>query len=165
MYKDKQGRWRTQSLFRETITASARANGWTPEFTLKDVDPSGLPSLRRAFIRSEDPTGYTTAMESLGSWEHWVRLFENPQFKKELALWTEEQDVRIRSKAIKAIKDTAFTEGSKGTTAAKYLADANYKGNKRGRPSKQDIAREAKQQAGITEALAEDQERILHMVK
>ena len=165
MYKDKQGRWRTQSLFVETLSTEAKANGWAPVFTLKDVHPSGLTSLRRAFIRSEDPTGYTTAMEHLGSWEHWVRLFENPQFKKELDIWSDEQDVRIRSKAIKAIKDTAYLEGSKGTTAAKYLADKAYHGSKRGRPSKADIAKETKQQADIKRELSADVARITRMVK
>ena len=165
MFKDNQGRWRTQSLFVETITASAKENGWEAEFTLKDTHPSGLTSLRRAFIRSEDPTGYTTAMEYLGSWEHWVRLFENPQFQKELSIWSDEQDVRIRSKAIKAIKDTALTEGSKGTAAAKWIADKAYLGTKRGRPSKADIAKETKQQANIKAELKDDAARVVRMVK
>ena len=165
MYKDREGRWRTESLFKETCSAAAKANGYSPVFTLKEVDPDGLPSMRKHFILSEDPTGYTTAKELLGSWSHWQKIFANKRFKEELDAWQEELDVRLRSKAIKAIKDTALTEGSKGTTAAKYLADGAYRGTKRGRPSKEDVARETRIQAGLSRELAEDEERVLRLAK
>lgn len=165
MYKDKEGRYRTLSLFKETITKASSDAGYVPVFTLKAKD-SVLPSLRTAFILSEDPTGYTTAMDCLGSWEHWEKIFtNNKRFQEELSKWKDEQDVRIRSKAIKALKDTALQEGSKGTAAARYLADAGYSGSKRGRPSKAEITRERKQHAGITQELAEDEARVLRMVQ
>jgi hypothetical protein len=103
-------------------------------------------------------------MELLGSWQHWVKLFDNKIFRAELTQWQEELDVRLRSKAIKAITDTALTEGSKGTAAARYIADGQYKGRARGRPTKADVARERKVQAGVSRELAEDQERVLRMV-
>ena len=166
MYKDKEGRYRTLSLFKETITASSAANGYTPVYTLKDVDnKTGLPSFKRAFIQSEDPTGYTTAMELLGSWQHWVKLFENKTFRAELTVWQEELDVRLRSKAIKAIATTALTEGSKGTAAARYIADGTYKGRARGRPSKADVARETRIQSKLSAELAEDQLRVVNFTK
>lgn len=162
MFKDKEGRFRTLSLFKETCR---NGSAYTPEFTLKDHDPGGLPSIKRAFVTSEDPTGYTTAMDLLGSWEHWNKLFSTKKFKEELDKWKEEQDVRIRSKAIKALKETALSEGSKGTSAARYLADGGYLGKStRGRPSKEEVTRERKIQAGIVNELAEDEERILKMV-
>lgn len=166
MLKDAQGRWRTYSLFKETATAETIANGYKPMFTLKASDPTGLPSLRTAYILDEDPTGYTTAMNLLGSWEHWQKIFSTKRFSEELSKWQEELDVRLRSKAIQALKDTALQEGAKGTAAARYLADAGYNGasKKRGRPTKEEVARERKIQAGITSELAEDEERILKMV-
>jgi len=166
MYKDKEGRWRTLSLFKETCTQASKDNGYMPVFTLKDSDPSGLPSMRRHFILSEDPTGYETAMDLLGSWDQWEKIFQGKRFKEELEKWQGEMDVRLRSKAIKALKDTALTEGSKGTAAARYLADGGYRGGKRrGRPTNEEVTRERKIQAGITAELAEDENRILKLHK
>jgi len=165
MYKDKEGRYRTLSLFKETITASAKASGYEPAYTLKNEDKRyGLPSFKRAYIESEDPTGYTAAMELLGSWDHWVKIFENKRFAEEKVGWDEEMEVRIRSKALKSISATSALGGPQSMSASKFLADKGWE-IKRGRPSKAEVARQRKIHSGITKELAEDEERILHLTE
>ena len=65
MFKDSMGRWLTKALFYE-------ANNYQIDnalFTIGDevitVKGRTLISLRKRFVESNDPTGYTTAIEFL----------------------------------------------------------------------------------------------------
>ena len=51
-------------------------------------------------------------------------------------------------------------DGAKGASMAKYLAEGGWMGSGRGRPSKEDVQRELKVQAGIAKELDSDLERI-----
>jgi len=156
--KDKMGRYRTQSLFYEQNNSELDAI-----FTLKDYDYTihgvNYPSLKKMYLEIADITEYEFSQIVFGSWKHWQRICNNAVLKIYVEEWREELEVKIRSRAIRAIYETAKDAGSKGTTAAKYIADGGWKG-KRGRPSKEEIAREKKIALGIDKELDEDADRM-----
>lgn len=164
--KDRQGRWRTQSLFYEY-----KSENYTPIFSIKDFDHKVkdiiYPSLKRIYLSYDHVPDkeLSFANEVLGGWEHWIVLQENKLFSGMIAQWKFELDLRIQEQAIKALMLASKEEGGKGVAAAKYLADKGYK-ELRGRPSKAEVERERKIQAGAKRELEEDLERIgLHLVK
>jgi hypothetical protein len=163
-YKDVMGRWRTHSLFRESYLPGEE---YPPEFTLgeEDIEYEGrvLPSMRRLFLSYSDPTGYQFAKEVLGSYEHWKRLCRATWFKQHLEVWLEELEVKLLSQGLQKIQKIAKDDSGQSFNANKYLAEKGWQ-PKKGRPKKADIEREAKIQAGVEAAVADDMER-LRLVK
>ena len=153
-FKDVMGRFRTLSLFYELNTTDLPS-----VFTLKEREHKGYPSLKQIFLSYTDPTEYTFAMEVFGSWTGWQKISESAEIKKHVDQWREELEIKIRAEAIKAIAETAVTEGAKGTAAARWIAEGNWKG-RRGRPSKAEVERERKIQAGIQDDISDDIERM-----
>ena len=153
------GSYRTQSLFVET-------NGTTDEpiMTLREVDieynGTVLPSLRKIYMETADPEEYEVAIKVLGSWEHWTRFFGNKKIMKYINQYRNELEVKIRSGAVKAMIKTAVEDGSKGTSAAKYIAEKGWNKRKAGAPSKIEVKRELAIQTGIDEELEQDLKRI-----
>lgn len=161
-YKDTMGRWFTKGLFFETSTTEQRKQ-FQPPFTLKEedheVDGVLYKSLHRMYVTAGDITEYAVAQEALGSWAHWKRLTSCDWFAPYLEAMREELEIKIRSGAIQSMISTAITEGSKGTSAAKFLAQKGWESNQ-GRPSNARIAKEAKVQARIHDEIDEDLERM-----
>ncbi len=154
LLKDKMGRYLTQSLFRETAYGIKNA---TPIWTLKEVDPQGLlPSLRDIYIQCADPTEYAFAQLCFGSWRHFQHLTTLEWFSDYLQEYRDELEVALRSDALKLLIKQA--EDPKGTTAAKFLANADWKGrsSKRGRPSKEEVQGERKRLAQIDDEIGND---------
>lgn len=153
------GAYRTQSLFIETNKSKLE-----PLLTLKEIDweykGKLYPSLKRIYMELSDPTEYAVAMEVFGSWPMWVKLTENKLIGKYIQEWREELEIKLRSEGIKALAETARTEGSKGTTAAKYLAEKGWVKRKAGAPSKEEVERERKVAAGINDEVADDLARL-----
>ena len=79
--------------------------------------------------------------------------------KEYIQAWRDELDVRIKAQALKAMMFASRDNDAKGINAAKYLADKGYV-SKRGRPSKAELERERKIQAGVRNDLESDMERI-----
>ena len=158
--KDHVNSWRKGSLFFEINTSAL-----TPVFTLKREDHEYKGNTYKAiyplFIELvvDDPTEYDFAMAVFGSWAHWQKISESNMMKEFFEEWRIEAEVARRSLMLKNIIKTATTEGSKGTTAAKYIAEHGWQ-KKRGRPSKVEVEKERKIQAGIDTNLQEDMERI-----
>ena len=136
-YKDEQGRWRTQSLFKET---NFRGD-FPPIFTLREFDVydpeknKTYPSFRRLFLSHSDPTGYTFAKEVLGSYSHWQKLLKTHWFVIELDKWLVELDVKLQSEGMQKIRELAKGESGSAFQAAKYLAEKEAR-QKVGRPKK-----------------------------
>lgn len=156
-YTDSVGRFMTRSLFVETILKEQSEKGIIPMYSLTGV--KGYIDVHKMYLDHMDPTGYIFALEAFESWEHFKYLSTISWFRKHLDNWNDEVEVKLRSDGIAALMKTATTEGSRGTTAAKYIADAGWK-TKRGRPSKDDIEKERKHQAHIKEELNDDAERM-----
>ena len=156
--KDAQGRWRTQSLFWEI-----RNENYAPIYTLKDydheVDGVTYPSLKLIYMEFLDTTEYEFAMAVFGSWKAWQKISNNQDIKAFVDDWRMEMEIKIRSKAIKSLLKTATSEGSKGTAAAKYIAEKGWE-KTRGRPNKDEVEREKKIHAGMVDDISEDAKRL-----
>jgi hypothetical protein len=153
---DSAGKPLTQSLFLEI--------GYTDlaVYTLKDEDHEHkgvvYPSLRRLYLEEEDPTEYDFAVKHLLGWRHWKRLCENKVLRKYIEEWREELEMKLRSRGIKEVILQASNE--KGFQAAKWLADRGWDTRKAGRPSKEEIEREKKFAARISDEFSADVVRL-----
>ena len=156
---DHMGAYRTQSLFIETNSTATDAL-----MTIKEVDwlyhGKMYPSFRIQYIDLADPEEYETAIQIFGSWEHWKKLLRNKKIRLKIEQYREELEVSIRSGAVRALVKTAHTEGAKGTSAAKYIAEKGWDKRKAGAPSKLEKEREIKIQTSISEEVQEDLERL-----
>ena len=152
------GIWMTDGLFYETCKVKSEAI-----YTLRSYDfaVKGIEyrSLRKIYVELMDPTEYTFAVEYLGGWEHWQKMCANAALGKEIDKWRDELEVKLRSQAVRSLMVTAVTEGAKGTTAAKWLADRGWL-EKRGRPSKAEKEKRLKQDSHIKAEYEEDLERV-----
>lgn len=160
--KDRQGRYRTQSLFWETRSDE---KGYIPLFTRKGynhtVDGITYPSLKLIYLSYNHipEYEYEFAMDVFGSWDHWYLFANDSIFRKDVKEWRQELDIKIKAEAIKAMLAASKGEDAKGVAAAKYLADKGYV-QRRGRPSKEEIERERKISAGVSKDLETDMERL-----
>lgn len=131
-------------------------------YTTKDADYEYngrlLPSIKRLYIEMEDIGEYEFATTHFLGWEHWQRLCNNKQVRVFIDQWRYELELKLRSRAIRLIKDKAMLEG--GITAAKWLADKGWDKHTAGRPSKEAVARETKLQSEILGQYQEDVSRI-----
>ena len=117
-------------LFKEFARVDVK---FKPIFTLQEW--------KEVFLELRDPTEYTVAMALLGDWDHWQEVRNHPIIKQHVDKWQEELAVKLRSEAIKQMKDHAKQPG--GTSAAKWLAEKGYaeEGTKKavGRPKKEEV--------------------------
>ena len=158
------GRYRTLSLFIETAQDTDEA--LDPIWTLKNYDHTKgdkiYPSLKRIYLSYNHIPGfeYDFAVETFGAWEHWLKLCKSSKdIRVAIQAWREELDVRIKSKAMKQMMIASLDDDAKGVNAAKYLADKGYE-PKRGRPSKEEVARQTKIDAGVNKDLEDDMSRL-----
>lgn len=163
-FKLARGGWMTKSLFAE-FTVN---NGPPPVFSLRG-DAEGFPSLKNLFIELNDHTGVLLAEQYLGGWEHWEALMENQWFSDEVQRWKRQVLARMEREAVDVVKVIASDEGNKGQlAAARLLLDisAPKEPNKRGRPSKEEVSNQLKQEAEREKTLLEDAQRIgkLHVI-
>lgn len=158
-FKDKTGRYRTQSLFREFYIKN---EGLEAIYTLREEDTQGdLPSLKALYLEIGDPTEYAFAIEAFGSWKQWLKIKASSAIQPWIEDWPMELEVKLRSDGIKGVIQEAKAGKSK-FPAAKALAEGfwNKESSKRGRPSKEEIARERKIAAKLDEEFTADAERI-----
>ena len=153
-FKDAVGRYRTQSLFTEFNNGTKT---FKPLYTLKAE--GDLPSLKQMYIDANDPTEYEFAMAAFGEWNHWHLLSELAWMEEHVYQWRAELEIKMRSAAVKVILEESRS-GKGKYNAAKFISDAGWRDKKRGRPSKDEVARETKIRAGVDAAIAEDLERI-----
>lgn len=158
--KDKQGRYRTVSLFWEL-----RHDGLDPVYSLKDYDHEVAgkvyPSLKQIYLSYDHVVGaeYDFAMETLGSWKHWQKLNKSAHLRTYINEWKEELEIKNKANALRGMMIAAKDNDAKGVNAAKYLAEKGYE-SKKGRPSKADVERETKLQAGANKDLEADMARL-----
>lgn len=160
-FKDKMHRWRTKSLFIETNADEVK---YPSIFTLADDDKDGRVSMKRVYLKANDPTEYKAAKTIFGSYECWENLCKAPFFKPHLEEWRRELQIKIKSEAVATIGD--ISAGGKATAAqlgaAKWLATQDWDGNKaakgqRGRPLKTRDPEEALRE-GLLNAEEDDED-------
>ncbi len=176
--KDAMGRYRTQSLFwelrikedenlRGSIEDTSSPRNYSPLFSLKDYDleKDGIiyPSLKQIYMSYDHVPGleYEFAMDVFNSWDHWNKLANDtiPAIKSAIKEWREELDIKLKAQSLKALIQTSRLDDVKGFNAAKYLAEKGY-APQRGRPSKDEVEREKRIQAGVNKDLEADMERL-----
>lgn len=154
---DTMGRPLTQSLFLE-IGYSEYA-----VYTLKEFDyeykGKVYPSLKKLYLKEEDPTEYVFAEKHLLGWQHWKRLCENKVIRKHVDEWREELELKIRSQAIRDMMSLCASENG-NFSAAKFLADRGWEKRGAGRPSKAEKERQDRIQDRIEEEFAADVKRM-----
>jgi hypothetical protein len=167
------GRRILRSLFLETVTAAVVELGVSrPLFTLKDknVEKDGQIywSMKNLYFSYDHVPGYEYqfAKDVFNDWDHWCLLADSSEHvQSHVKAWREEMTIKLQAKALESLFKTALFEGSKGTPAARYLADRGWE-VKRGRPSKDEVEREKKIAAGVSEEVQRDIERLgLTLVK
>ena len=158
-FKDNSGKYITLSLFLE--------NGYNTEFavyTLTDTDKEYkgkvYPSLRRLYLEQMDPTEYAFANKYLWGWEHWQRIVANNLMTEAIESWREELEVKLRALAIASIIKTSYDSYN----AATWVADGKWK-QKRGRPSKAELAKEKRIRERAATAADEDASRIVDFIR
>lgn len=137
-------------------------------FTLHKEDVDGLPSLYRLYLEEEDVSEYFFAKKYLGGWEHWQKLSESTFFKPYIQDWRKELEILIRAKALKRLLAVADNPANKFSyDANKLLVKEGYKEkdtdktSKRGRPTKDEINKEATRIASEEDQVKLDHERLL----
>jgi hypothetical protein len=163
--RNHQNRRFTKQLFWEQyITLPETERTFHPPFTLH-ADKEGYINFGKAYIDSNDPSGYTVAQLLLNKdYEHWQHLCRCTWFKEAKEKWDAELDAKIYSEALAKIKELAKGDDAKALQAAKFLANKEYKhkGSKisRGRPSREEVAGELKREVEDQKFLVEAADRI-----
>lgn len=133
-------------------------------YTLKTRDHKGYLSLYKLFMEENDPTEYTFAIKYLLDWDHWCSLKETTWFKPIYEKWVEELETRVKSKALANLMKEAQEKDGKNTFQAnKYLLEKGWKDkptNTKGRPTKEDIKKEANRIFQKEKQVREDLERL-----
>lgn len=153
----------TQALFYEL-------NGYnkdTAVYTLADNDMEHngvvIYAIKNLYVNMEDIHEYDFATTYFSSWKHWQRLLDSPRVRPYIDTWREELEMKIRSRNIKRMEELA---SSGDRQAIKYLADKGWvleqpTARKRGRPSKDEVTGELKNQAADAKRVADDYTRIM----
>lgn len=132
-------------------------------YTLKDHDHEGFRSLYRLYMETNDPTEWRFATEFLDGWEHWELLCKTTWFQPYVSRWRKELELRLRSQALSRIMSESKTASKESFAANKYLLEKGWEpkdSGRRGRPSKDEVSKAAREIASTNSRLEEDFERL-----
>lgn len=123
-------------------------------------DKENWEKLKQEYLHARDVTEYLFATQSSildggkpkDKWLHWQAICRSPYCKPDVERWREELEIKLRAEALRSIIETSKSE--KGFQAQKYLADRGW-GQKRGRPSKEEVEGEKKKAAAIMDEVDE----------
>lgn len=160
-YKNPAGAYLLKALFwEETNDFSDKTDVL---YTLKQDDHEGYPSIHRLYLEMEDAPEYDFAQKYFSNWTHWSRLTECNWFKPYLLEMRTELDVRLKARALQALRETAADKNNKNSYMAnKFIIDQGLglKKDSRGRPSKEKIRAEADKLFKTSDEVDEDFARI-----
>jgi hypothetical protein len=129
----------------------------------KQFDDSGtldLDEWHNIFVSMCDPTEYAPALELVGSWSEWCRFKREWAEFREIILkkWLEEVEIKIRSDSIRKV----VVSSASNPKSAQWLAEGKYKPTAtKGRPSKAEVERAARIEAGVVKEVEDDVRRVL----
>ncbi len=134
-----------------------------PVFTLF-YPKDGLICLRTEYVNDADPSGYTTAVRLFHDYGYWKHLLKAGWFRDAVRIWDEELEAKLYAEGLAKIRELANSEDKGALTAAKYLANREFKastqGPKRGRPSSEEVEGRLNQEAEAKSDLENDAARI-----
>lgn len=157
--KDSQGRYRT-SLFYEFNRSE---EDYPSIYTMREEAWKGRPSAYLIYMYSESE--YEAAIKLLGSWNHWNKLCTLDKFMNGdkanslwagLRAWREEKEIKDRATMYSLLKMAA---ASGNVNAQKILFEKDKTGV-RGRPSKAQVEKAAKDAAQHEEFVKGDLARL-----
>lgn len=127
--KDTKHHYRTQSMFIEFAV-----DKYPAYYTILDQDKvvggKVYKSFKQLYLEIADPTEWEVATTLFGGWDQWDAVVNSYKIGPLVEKCREELEIKLRSKAVRALIQTAETEGSKGSVAAKYIAEGRWKGRK-----------------------------------
>ncbi len=159
--KDGAGRYRT-NLFLEFNKMMHEE--YPPIYTMREEPYGGLPSAYLIYMYSDSE--YEAAIKLVGSWHHWQRLLRSKPFVngldnsamwEGLQTWRDEKEIKEKATAYNQLQINA-AQGS--VPAQKAILDGKTSTSKRGRPSKEEIANAAQEQARLLRETKDDLQRI-----
>lgn len=138
-------------------------------YTLKDRDHEGFLSLYRLYMEMDDPTEYNFSVAHLDGWDHWETLCRCTWFKPYVKRWRAELEIRAKARALLNIRAIANNPDSKEHyQASKFILSTGWRdkqvGRGAGRPSKEDIQKEAHRLAEDSRSIEEDFQRVQGLV-
>lgn len=152
-FRNEMGGRYLNALFYEQIGADKS----TVVYTLKEVDHEGFPSLYRLYMELEDVLEYEFANTYLESWEHWQMLCDCKWFQPFVQRWRKELELKIRSKALRKLREDAASESRTANSSNRYLLERGWADKAtKGRPSKEEVRKAAREQAMSAKALQSD---------
>jgi hypothetical protein len=119
------------------------------------------------FLEHEDFTEYRPALALVGSWELWCKWKrEWPMFRNNIEMWKQELEIKLRSRAMQKL--TALVDSKSEQTAAnvcKFLVQCGWdKREGAGRPSKEEMRRQAQDIARAAADTQEEETRVLELI-
>ena len=157
----------TKQLFHDHVTnMPLDMRTFSPLYTLHH-DVVGYINFRKEYVRDEDPTGYKTSSRLLEDYSHWQLLMGTQWFKDAKKIWDEELDAKLEARAMDAMKalmvDTDNKPAERIAAAKIILGKTGVKQpqtSPRGRPSKEEVQGNLKQETAAERILQEDLARI-----
>ena len=127
-------------------------------YTLSDSPRRGLVCIRDVYLEIADTTEYLFAKECFLSWKHWKAVANSSALSSYVEEWREELAVKVRSEGAKSMIDAA---AGGNATAAKWMVEEGWtKGNKVGRPKKDNSEREERISKEVKKNVVSDIERM-----
>lgn len=159
------GNYYTRQLFwEEYIDLPIEKRAIEPKFTLYKDKPN-LINFGKVYVQLKDPSGYRLAEKLFdGDYTLWTVLLNCRWFQAAKEVWDRELDASLVADGLEAIRDMAVNGmPAQKLAAAKYLANKEYRRDRtagKGRPSKDDVAKAARDLAINDRDLQEDFKRI-----
>ena len=163
-------RYTVQLFYDKQIDLPTKNKLIDPMFSLHD-DVEGVINFRKEYVKDMDTTGYKTATRLLENYDHWKLLMKLKWFQEAKKEWDAEVAAKMDAEATDTLREIMNNlEGdvkvSEKISAAKTLLGKAAKIGKtetvakRGRPSKNEVEGELKEQARLTKEEREDLKRI-----
>ena len=164
-FRNSNGVHLTKALFYEK--ASVKTNVL---YTLKDKDitidsKAVFPSLYRLYMEMEDITEFNFAETYFENWEHWQLLCSLSWFSFRAERFRHDLELKLKSQALAHIIAVSRSSNRDAYGASKYILEKGYEKKRAssvGRPSREQIHKEAKILVTENSLIDQDYARILN---
>ena len=146
-FKASNGKFLTQSLFLEENNTETFAPYTLAPFD-KPYKGKNVISLHKRYVDMEDVGEFDFAEKYFYNYHHWLKVKASGFFKPYYAAMVEELNAKLRSKAIKAMREQ-MAEGAASQATLKYLADKDYDKAPVGKPKRK---KPTKKEGNVLEA-------------
>ena len=162
--KDNQGRWICRLLFTEWNNPKVKETWVEAYYTIQDYDIEGYKSLYKIYMDMEDPTEFEFANACFGSYEQWTTLCSLTIFKPIVERWRKELALKLQARALRMMVEEAESGSRNAFSANKFLVEKGWvpkELGKRGRPSKEEIAKQANISSEEMDKITADYDRLV----